>query len=244
MNTGPTEYAGPWRVTLSGSVTETGGRAVTATCQIDVDLVSSYIAIRPQQTAVLPNTPAGFDVVLVNPDGSVSAKSSALQAELFQESWNESLILDQGLYHFQSTRLLDRASKDTPIKISVRDGRGVCTMIPPASGSFVLRVKDPASGFVSACEFYVGDRYWNDNISRENPEKLELIVEPLISPAVKETWNSLASLVPWPPAGLAATRFTAWRFTRTGSARSGAGLGAGHHPQPVCRKTAVVGGDR
>ncbi len=193
----PTEYAGPWRLTLSGSVAETGGRAVTATRVIDVDLVPYYVAVRAQQTATLPNTAAAFDVALVKPDGSISTEKTTLEAELYQETWNESLIMDQGNYHFQSTRVLERVGKE-PVKVSLTDGRGICSLTPPGSGSFVLRLTDPATGFISACAFYVGDVFWNDNISRENPEKLELIVEPMIPAGLRERWNSIVSLAPWP----------------------------------------------
>src|SRR5205085_11114517 len=39
------DYAGPWRLTVSASVVETGGRAVTATRQADLDPLPFYIGV-------------------------------------------------------------------------------------------------------------------------------------------------------------------------------------------------------
>ena len=50
-------YTGPWRLSLTGSVTETGGRAVTATRQVEVDPVPYYPGLRretPPRGPVLP----------------------------------------------------------------------------------------------------------------------------------------------------------------------------------------------
>ncbi len=190
-------YPGPWRLTLAGSVTETGGRAVSATRQVEVDLVPCYVAVRARQTGIRPGVQSDFEIALVKPDGSVAPEAATVEAELFRESWNDSVVFEEGRYRYQSTRLLEPASSAGPVKVALAGGRGVCPITPPASGSFVLRVKDPATGCITTCSFYAGEGYWEDTISRENPEKLELVVEPLVPAELRAAVNAWASNIPW-----------------------------------------------
>ena len=52
-------------------------------------------------------------------------------------------------------------------------------MTPGGFGSYVLCVRIAKSGDMTSVRFYAGQGAWEDNISRENPEKLELLVQPM-----------------------------------------------------------------
>jgi uncharacterized protein YfaS (alpha-2-macroglobulin family) len=175
-------YMGPWQVSVAAGVQETGGRTVTVARQIDVDALSEYLAVRASGTATArPADPVAFDVALVGVDGKASPRDAGVEASVFRETWNSSLVQRYGRYRYESTRVLDPVKSDGALVVPVRvtGGRGVCTLTLPASGSYVLRVKDPATGAMTSLVFYVSDGSpWDDSISREHPERLEVVLLP------------------------------------------------------------------
>ena len=170
-------YVGPWRLTLTASVIETGGRAVSATREAELDPIDRYVGLRASSAAVSLDSPAKFDAALVAPSGDVAADDCDLQAMLYRETWNNSLAFENGHFVYHSTRLLDPVGAKQVIHVT--GGKGLIAVRPDAYGSYVLRVIDPQTGFISSISFYAGGGAWEDNISRENPEKLELLVRPL-----------------------------------------------------------------
>jgi len=175
-------YMGPWRVSVAAGVQEAGGRAVTVARQIEVDALSDYLAVRAKgATTARPAEPIAFDVALVGIDGKVSRRDAGAIAAIFRETWNSSLVQREGRYRYESTRVLEPVKSDGELAVPVQiaGGRGVCTITLPASGSYVLRVKDPATGAMTSLAFYVSDGSpWDDSISREHPERLEVFLLP------------------------------------------------------------------
>ena len=170
-------YTGPWRLTVTASVIEAGGRAVSASRQAELDPVGSYIGIRARSSAAAIAGQTSFDIALVSTDGQTAAGNAELQAALYRETWNNSLVFESGRYVYHSTRLLEPIGKEQSVRLT--NGKGTCDLQPPDFGQYVLRVLDPASGCMTSLTFYSGRGAWEDNISRENPEKLELLVRPL-----------------------------------------------------------------
>jgi uncharacterized protein YfaS (alpha-2-macroglobulin family) len=168
---GEAKSAGPWRLTVTASVIESGGRAVSNSTQADVDVVPAYIGIHSRGT----DARTTFDVAMVAPDGSVFSTPSELKATLFHEDWNNSLAYEKGRYVYHSTRVLEPVGKD--LGVSLSEGKGTAEVQAPASGSYVLRVLDEKSGAVTSLEFFAGDGAWQDSFSWENPERLELVVQ-------------------------------------------------------------------
>jgi len=169
------KYVGPWRLTVTASVIETGGRAVSASRQADLDPAPWYIGVHTPPAGVAPGTPCSVDVALVSPAGDIAPLSANLEAVLYRELWNSSLTYEGGRYVYHSTRVLEPVQK--PMAVKVSGGRGRCVFCPPDPGAYVLLVRDPVGGCVTSIGFYVGGRAWEDNISREDPERLELLVQ-------------------------------------------------------------------
>ena len=173
-------YPEPWRLTVTASVSEVGGRAVSATRELSVDRVPHYVGVRPQKSgAGKPGEPFTFDVALVRPDGQRAEADAEIETTLFRESWNNSLTFKDGRYHYVSTRLLEPADKNAATAIVAHRGRGMCQVTPPSNGSYVCLFRDTLTGCVASHAFHVSDgSFWEDNISREHPERLELVVLP------------------------------------------------------------------
>ncbi len=223
---------GPWRVSVAAEVQEAGGRAVTVARQVDVDALSAYLAVRASggKTA-RPAEPVAFDVARVGIDGKVSPGDAGVEASVFRETWNSSLVQRDGRYRYESTRVLEPVKSDGALAVPVRitGGRGVCTITLPASGSYVLCTKDPQTGAITSLRFYVSDGSpWDDTISREHPERLEVVLLP-DGAAVPDEKDALESQARWQSA-------TGEVPHRT----RGPGVG----PQPVCRPIAAGGGNR
>ena len=170
-------YTGPWRLTVVASVVEQGGRAVSATRQAEIDALASYIALREKHANRASGGPNSFDVAIVTPDGKPSPVDGELQATVYHESWNNSLVFESGRYVYHSTRLLEPVRRNIAVKIAA--GKSTLDVPGDGYGSFVLRVRDSKTGGMSSLGFFSGQSAWEDSISRENPEKLELIVRPL-----------------------------------------------------------------
>ncbi|HZL35299.1 MAG TPA: MG2 domain-containing protein [Tepidisphaeraceae bacterium] len=184
-------YAGPWRLSVTGSVTETGGRAVTAARVVDVDRIAHYVGLRPRDTAPRPGVAATFDVSLVTPAGALDKAHAKLQVSFYRESWNSSYIYKDGRYEYQSTLVLEPLTKAART-VEIADGKGEITVTPPAGGSYVLLACDSQTHAATSLRFYAGLGMWDDNISRQNPERLDLVVQPLADPALAH--DALAAL--------------------------------------------------
>jgi uncharacterized protein YfaS (alpha-2-macroglobulin family) len=174
---GNSKYPGPWTLTATTSVAEEGGRAVSATRRINVDLVPYYIGIRAPGQLVKPGSTATFEVALVSPaSGKAVPQNATLQAKVYRETWNNSLVHEAGRYRYETTRLLEAV--EDAAKLEMAEGRGVCSVVAPDSGSYVLRIEDAKIGVVASVVFYAGLSEWDEDISRENPERIELILLP------------------------------------------------------------------
>jgi uncharacterized protein YfaS (alpha-2-macroglobulin family) len=210
-------YVGPWRLSVVASVTEAGGRAVSASAEAELDPVPWYIGVRARSAAASIDAPNAFDVVLVATDGKVTPQDATLEATLYRESWNNSLAYENNRYVYHSTRLLEPAGD--PLTVKVTAGKATFDLRPTAFGSYVLRVRDPKTGGMTSVGFYAGQGAWEDNISRENPEKLELLVQPLpraseLGEAMRELRAGLRSQA----AFLAARAPRPWLESSTGEA--------------------------
>lgn len=185
---GGARYVGPWRLVVSASVIEQGGRAVTATRGAELDAIPAYIGLRAKSGTVAAGSNS-FDVALVAPNGQPIAEEADLEATVYRETWNNSLAYENGHYVYHSTRLLEPVQKKVAVKISA--GKGTLDVMPDGYGSYVLCVREGRTGAMTSLAFYSGQGAWEDNISRENPEKLELIARPLphITQLVRSIWD-------------------------------------------------------
>ena len=165
---------GPWRVQFSASVIETGGRAVSASQGVQVDTIAHYVGLQIGNASVQPHQLATAQIALVAPDGSAAAEHATLEVNLYRETWNNSLVRERGRYRYQSTRRLE--SVQSPRIISLDGGKGQVSFTPPDEGVFVLSLRNTQTGDVVSGRVYASAYAWNDTVSREHPERLELVV--------------------------------------------------------------------
>ena len=170
------DYVGPWRLIFSTSVKETGGRAITSVRQGDVDLVPYYLAMRCGQAARLGGSlTAEFE--LVQPDGKIATIEDAASIKLYRENWNTSYVYESGAYRYHSTRVLEPVGpKDQAVEIHA--GHGEISIPAVDAGTYVLRAVDRATGETVSLRIPVYFGAWEDTISRDNPERLEVHVKP------------------------------------------------------------------
>jgi uncharacterized protein YfaS (alpha-2-macroglobulin family) len=169
-------YPGPWRLSVAATVLEPGGRGVTATTETDIDRVSRYVGVQRPEFPLHPGQSTRIPASLIAPDGSLGTNTTNLTATLYRETWNNTLFFKDGRYHYDSSRKLDRVGK--PTQVSIVEGKGEVPVAPPVSGAYVLRICDGDDGAVTSIGFFAAYGEWDDNISREDPEKLELSIVP------------------------------------------------------------------
>lgn len=170
-------YVGPWRLTVVASVIETGGRAVSTSREAQLDPVPWYVAVRPRSTAASVGVANTFDIAMVAPNGKAVTDDADLEATVYREGWNNSLTYENGRYVYHSTRLFEPSQPKISVKII--GGKGTFDLTPSAFGAYVVCVRDPKTGGLTSLSFYAGQGAWEDSVSRENPEKLELLVQPV-----------------------------------------------------------------
>ena len=174
--TSANDYVGPWRLTFSTSVKETGGRAITSVRQADVDLAPYYLSLRCRQTA-RPGALFTAEFELVQPDGKIATAEDAASIRLYRESWNTSYVYEGGAYHYHSTRVLEPVGPQDQA-VEIRDGHGTISIPAVDAGTYVLRAVGRASGETVSLRIPVHFGAWEDTISRDNPERLEVHVKP------------------------------------------------------------------
>ncbi len=174
-------YQGPWRLTAAAGVRETGGRTITATQHIDLDLLPYYLAARLKDPSATPGNPCEIQLNLVRPDGNradgnPTGASAKIEAAIVRETYNTTLDFVDGRYHYTSTRVLEPVTKET---IAINAATGSWSPTIPSSGSYIASFRDTKTGAFTSVEFYATDGFpWDDNISRENPEHVDVTLMP------------------------------------------------------------------
>ncbi len=170
----PSEFAGPWQVTFFSSVTEAGGRAVNSTRTVDVDRLPYYLGVHPAKSSVALGSTLDFEIRSVAPSGAILPVNGPIKVQVYRDTWNTSLIHDNGGYHYNSSRKLEKVGEASTAMLS--DGCGTYAVIPSTGGNYVLRIEDGTTGFITSHSFIASSGAWEGNVSREHPEQLEILV--------------------------------------------------------------------
>lgn len=167
---------GAWQVSVSATVSEHGGRSVSAWRQISVDTAPYFVGLKDAKgKAIIAGQPHEYAVAVVKGDGKVS-DAAGLEAVLYRERWNNSLQWERGRYVYQSSRVLD-VVKDGA-KLEMTGGEGTCAVTPGDPGAYVLVVRDVETGqFASVRMYATREGGWEETVSLEKPERLEVKVE-------------------------------------------------------------------
>ncbi|HRT95227.1 MAG TPA: alpha-2-macroglobulin family protein, partial [Planctomycetota bacterium] len=158
---------------LVASVSELGGRAVTATAEVAVDCWPHYIGLaRTNKEHARPGASERLLVAAVKPDGS-PLPSLRLEGAAYRAIWNTVLKLQGNSYRFVSER---EEAVVGPLVCTIANGRGEVAFTPPDVGEYTVRLADKASGASADISFYCageGDVPW----TLEKPSRVELAAD-------------------------------------------------------------------
>ncbi|HEX8915823.1 MAG TPA: alpha-2-macroglobulin family protein, partial [Humisphaera sp.] len=100
----------------------------------------------------------------------------AVTVTLYRQEWNNTLVHERGRYRYQTTRLLEPVGD--PVAVKLTNGRGEVELTAPTGGSFVVLARDAETKAEASMSFYATAPYWRETVSRQDPEKVELMLLP------------------------------------------------------------------
>ena len=157
--------------TLTATVSEAGGRSVTASHRVVIHPYSHYVGLRRTQTGdVKINQPLRFDYIAVN-DVMAVAPGRDLKLSLHKVHWNT--ILRQngaGRYKYVSEA---QTTEVKTVTLTSAETVQTVTLTPSDYGEYRVRLEDIASTATAELEFYVSG-WGNIPVSMEHPTRLEL----------------------------------------------------------------------
>lgn len=165
----------PLAVTLSGSVYESGGRAVTRLLKRTYWPADALVGVRPlfdPKQGAESEAPAGFEIVRANSDGQLVAGSHLkvrLQRELRDFYW---LYEQNGGWQSNANQRLQLIDEKD---IDVAAGKSAHVEFPVQWGSYRVEVYDPATKLTTVFPFYAGYSWDDENLGKEaRPDKVKL----------------------------------------------------------------------
>ena len=158
---------------VTASVSELGGRAVTAATALDVDCYPHYIGLaRASQEHAREGVAEKLMVAAVRPDGT-PVERLELEGAVYRVIWNTVLRLQDRSYRFISER---EEVKVETVAASIAAGRGEVAFTPRDIGEYIVRLQDKAGTASSDIRFYCsgeGDVPW----TLEKPARVELVLD-------------------------------------------------------------------
>lgn len=168
----------PLAVTLSGSVYESGGRAVTRLLKRTYWPANALVGVRPEfdpKQGAESESPVGFEIVRVGADGKRVAGSHLkvrLQRELRDFYW---LYERDGGWKSdanQRLQLIDEKDVDVSASTNTR------VEFPVEWGSYRVEVYDPATKLTTVFPFFAGYSWDDENLGKEaRPDKVKLALD-------------------------------------------------------------------
>ena len=159
---------------LMTTVSEVGGRAVTASHQVVIHPYSHYVGIRRTSTGeVKINRPLQFDYIAVD-DAMTAAPGRPLKLSLHKVHWNTILRQNAaGRYAYVSepqtteVKTYDLTSAETVQTV---------TITPSDYGEYRVRLEDTESAAIAEIGFYVSG-WRNIPVSMEHPTRLDMTLD-------------------------------------------------------------------
>ena len=156
---------------LTATVSEPGGRAVTASQRVVIHPYSHYVGLRRATTGdAKVNEPVRFDYIALNTE-MAPTPGRTLKLSLHKVHWNSILRQNSaGRYGYVSEA--QTVEVETHDLTSATDVQTV-TLTPSDYGEYRVRLEDTDSTAAAEVEFYVSG--WGDTpVSMEHPTRLEL----------------------------------------------------------------------
>ena len=157
--------------TLTATVSEVGGRSVTASHRVVIHPYSHYVGLRRTKTGdVKINQPLRFDYIAVN-EAMAVAPGRDLKLSLHKVHWNT--ILRQngaGRYAYVSE---PQTTEVKTVTLTSAETVQTVTLTPSDYGEYRVRLEDITSTATAELGFYVSG-WGNIPVSMEHPTRLEL----------------------------------------------------------------------
>jgi uncharacterized protein YfaS (alpha-2-macroglobulin family) len=165
------------RACVQATVTETGGRTVSARAETTVDPYPFYIGIAPGDgRAIRVGVPRTVALAAVKPDGARHAARTPVQVRIEKVTWVSGMLKDPaGAYRWESERV-----KTTVAEAAAETGpeNADYTFAVQGPGDYVLTFTDPVSHAASSWRFAAGGEGQADGAwSRESPDRVELVFD-------------------------------------------------------------------
>ena len=159
---------------LTATVSEVGGRAVTASNRVVIHPYSHYAGVRRATTgAVKINRPLRFDYVAVD-DTMAITPGRALKLSLHKVHWNTILRQNAaGRYQYVSEPQMTEVKT---YALTSAETAQTATFTPTGYGEYRARLEDIESTATAEIEFYVSG-WRNTPVSMEHPTRLDLVLD-------------------------------------------------------------------
>ncbi|MCE2413686.1 alpha-2-macroglobulin family protein [Candidatus Poribacteria bacterium] len=156
---------------LTATVSEPGGRSVTASHRVTIHPYSHYVGLRRTKTGdVKINQPLRFDYIAVD-DAMAVAPGRDLKLSLHKVHWNTILRQNNaGRYEYISE---PQTTEVETVTLTSAETVQTVTFTPSDYGEYRVRLKDIASTATAELGFYVSG-WGNIPVSMEHPTRLEL----------------------------------------------------------------------
>ena len=159
---------------LTATVSEVGGRAVTASHRVVIHPYSHYVGVRRATTgAVKINQPLRFDYVAVD-DTMAVTPDRALKLSIHKVHWNTILRQNAaGRYAYVSE---PQTAEVKTYALTSSETAQTATFTPTGYGEYRVRLEDIESTATAEIGFYVSG-WRNTPVSMEHPTRLDLVLD-------------------------------------------------------------------
>ena len=159
---------------LTATVSEVGGRAVTASHRVVIHPYSHYVGVRRATTGeVKINQPLRFDYVAVD-DTMAVTPGRALKLSLHKIHWNTILRQNAaGRYAYVSEPQMTEVKTYT---LTSAETAQTATFTPTSHGEYRVRLEDIESTATAEIGFYASG-WRNTPVSMEHPTRLDLVLD-------------------------------------------------------------------
>lgn len=166
------------RATVSATVSDSGGRAVSDYGKVSVDVYPFYVGLKPARVGghVKVGTPLSIAVVAVKPDGMAFQPDSPLLVTVERVQWTSVMKRNNGRYAWQSERVKTKVGE--PVKVMLAKGEGDYAFTAERAGEYIVTVTDPFSGSSSSQNFFAapGDEEWV-GWAKDKPAEVQLSLD-------------------------------------------------------------------
>ena len=159
--------------TLTATVSEAGGRSVTASHRVVIHPYSHYVGLRRTTTGeVKINQSLRFDYIAVN-DAMAVTSGRDLKLSLYKVHWNTILRQNSaGRYEYVSE---PQTTEVETVSLTSAETVKTVTLTPSDYGEYRVRLEDLVSTATAELGFYVSG-WGNTPVSMEHPTRLELML--------------------------------------------------------------------